>query len=191
MWIVHEWNWKTRHSNLRLVFQFLRQTRWSLWIAVFLIALPIRHFSMVNCVLGSTWHHCTTILWWKGIALSCRAKQTRAKLAFPGKSKDSLDRIQLPLPLDAVISTFSPFLHYYTSNRFQQSPPVVKDFTVMMSNLKQQLQPRLPGSITVCTQKDELHNDILEMLEEENLLFPGAEINTSGKNFVITMVECM
>ena len=68
---------------------------------------------------------------------------------------------------------------------------MVKDFTVMMSNLKQQLQPCLPGSITVCTQKDELHNDILEMLEEENLLFPGAEINTSGKNFVITMVECM
>ena len=36
-----------------------------------------------------------------------------------------------------------------------------------------------------------MYNNFLEILKEENLLFSGAEINTSGKNFVKTMVECL
>ena len=125
--------------------------------------------------------------------LRCLEEQSEQELesAFLGKSKDSLDRIELSLPLDAVIPTFDPFLRYYTADRLQQLPPVVNAFTVMMSSQKKQLQPGLPGSVTVRTRKDELYNDFLEMLKEENLLFPGAEINTSGKNFVKTMVECL
>ena len=122
------------------------------------------------------------------IFTSLQEQPAKLESAFLGKSKDSLDRVDLCLELDAVIPTFGPFLRYYTSDC--QLPPVVNAFTIMMSSQKQQLQPRLPSSITVRTRKDELHNDILGMLNEENLLFPGAEVS-AGKNFVQTLVECL
>ena len=122
------------------------------------------------------------------IFTSLQEQPAKLESAFLGKSKDSLDRVDLCLELDAVIPTFGPFLRYYTSDC--QLPPVVNAFTIMMSSQKQQLQPRLPSSITVRTRKDELHNDILGMLNEENLLFPGAKVS-AGKNFVQTLVECL
>ena len=51
--------------------------------------------------------------------------------------------------------------------------------------------PGLPGPVTVRTKKDKLYNDFLELLKEENALFPGIEVNSSGKNFVKTVVECL
>ena len=39
--------------------------------------------------------------------------------AFLGKSKDSLDKIELSLSLDSAIHLFRPFLCYYTCDRLQ------------------------------------------------------------------------
>ena len=41
------------------------------------------------------------------------------------------------------------------------------------------------------TKKDKLYNDFLKLLKEENALFPGIEFNSSGNNFVKTVVECL
>ena len=40
--------------------------------------------------------------------------------AFLGKSKESLDKIELSLLLDSVIHLFGPFLRYYTCDQVQQ-----------------------------------------------------------------------
>ena len=54
--------------------------------------------------------------------------------AFLGKSKESLDKIELSLSLDSAIHLFGPFLRYYTCDRLQQLPPMRNAFTVLMSS---------------------------------------------------------
>ena len=110
--------------------------------------------------------------------------------AFLGKSKESLDKIELSLLLDSAIHLFGPFLHYYTYDWLQQLPPMRNAFTVLMSSPKQLSLPGLPTPVTVRTKKDKLY-DFLELLKQENASFPGIEVNLSGKNFVKTVVECL
>ena len=120
---------------------------------------------------------------------SLQEQPAKLESAFLGKSKDSLDRVDLCLELDAIIPTFGPFLRFYTSDcHLQPLPPVVNAFSVMMSSQRQQQQPRLPSYVPVRTRKDELYNDVLQMLNEENLLFIDV---IAGKNFVKTLVECL
>ena len=111
--------------------------------------------------------------------------------AFLGKSKDSLDKIELSISLDRAIQLFGPFLRYHTCDRIQQLPPVRDAFSVLMSNQRQLSLPSLPASLAVRTKKDQLYNDFLGVLREENALFPAAEVDSSGKNFVKTIVECL
>ena len=79
--------------------------------------------------------------------------------AFPGKSKDSLDRIELSLSLDSVIQLFWPFLCYYTCNQLQQLPPMCIAFTVLVSSQRQLSLSGLPAPVTVHTKKDKLYNN--------------------------------
>ena len=60
-----------------------------------------------------------------------------------------------------------------------------------MSNQRQLSLPSLPASLAVRTKKDQLYNDFLGVLREENALFPAAEVDSLGKNFVKTIVECL
>ena len=60
-----------------------------------------------------------------------------------------------------------------------------------MSSQRQLSQPGLPASVTVRTRKDQLYNDFLGLLRDENALFPAGEVDSSGKNSVKTIVECL
>ena len=113
--------------------------------------------------------------------------------AFLGKSKDSLDKIDLSLPLDSAIHLFGPFLRYQTCEQPQlRQVPAARDaFSVLMANRKQQSLPGLPESVQVRTKKDRLYNDFLELLKEEHVLFPAGDVNSSSKNFVKTAVDCL
>ena len=111
--------------------------------------------------------------------------------AFLGKSKESLDKIQVSLSLDSAIHLFGPFLRYYTCNRLQQLPPMHNAFTVLMSSQRQLSLPGLPAPVTVRTKKDKLYNNFLELLNKEKASFLGIEVNSSGKNFVKRVVECL
>ena len=88
--------------------------------------------------------------------------------AFLGKSKDSLDKIELSISLDRAIQLFGPFLRYHTCDRIQQVPPVRDAFSVLMLNQRQLSLPSLPASLAVRTKKDQLYNDFLGVLREEN-----------------------
>ena len=126
--------------------------------------------------------------------LLCKLKEPHEmelQSAFLGKSKDSLDKIELSLHLDSAIPLFGHFLRYDTCDRVPQMPPACNAFTVLMSSQRQLSLSGLPALVTVRTKKDKMYNDVVEMLNEENLLFPGVEVNSSGKNFVKTMVECL
>jgi len=53
-----------------------------------------------------------------------------------------------------------------------------------MLSQRQVTLPGLPASVIVCTNKDKL-------LKEENIPFPAAKVDSSGKNFVKEMVGCL
>ena len=53
-------------------------------------------------------------------------------------------------------------------------------FSVMMYNSQLLSQPGLPPSVMERNKKDRLYNDVLKMLEENNVAFPGVEVKTSG-----------
>lgn len=71
--------------------------------------------------------------------------------AFLGRNKDSLDRIDLSLPLERAASVFGPFLKYHVSvpDCCRRDRPVVNAFSVLMYNSKLSSQPGLPQR--VCT----------------------------------------
>ena len=100
-----------------------------------------------------------------------------------GKSKESLDRIELSLLLDSAIPLFGPFLHYHTRSSEQVPPPSRDAFAILMASQKQLSMPGLPQSVTVHTRKDKLYNDFIVFLKEENVIFLATSVNFCGKNF--------
>ena len=111
--------------------------------------------------------------------------------AFLGKSKESLDRIDLSLSLDSAIALFGPFLRFHTHNKHQELPPLRNAFDVLMYSQRQQLLPTLPSCVPVRTKKDKLFNDFVGYLKDDEVFFPGTEVNSYGINFVKTMVDCL
>jgi len=57
--------------------------------------------------------------------------------AFLGKSKESLDIIDLSLSLDSAVPLFGPFLHYRTHSINQGSPPTRDALAILMSSQRQ------------------------------------------------------
>jgi hypothetical protein len=60
-----------------------------------------------------------------------------------------------------------------------------------MASQKQLSQAGLPACIPVRTKKDKLYNDFLGLLSEENMHFTTADVDSLGKIFVKTIVECL
>ena len=109
--------------------------------------------------------------------------------AFIGRSKDSLDRIELSLELERAAAIFGPFLKYHVREQPQQAPSR-NAFSIMMQTSQLLSQPRLPTSITERNKKDKLYNDFLKQLEDDDVTFPSSEL-TSGKSYIRAMVDCL
>ena len=120
--------------------------------------------------------------------------ELKVESAFFGRSKDSLDRIELSLVLETAASLFGPFLKYHV--HVPDRPPLiptVNAFSVLMYNSQLLSRPRLPPTCSVMehNKKDWLYNDVLKMLEENNVAFSGGEVKTSGQAFLRAIVDCL
>ena len=111
--------------------------------------------------------------------------------AFLGKSKESLDIIDLSLSLDSAVPLFGPFLRYRTRSINQGSPPTRDALAILMSSQRQMSTPGLPPCVSVRTKKDQLFNDFVGLLKEENVAFPANEINSSGQMYTKLMVDSL
>jgi len=62
-----------------------------------------------------------------------------------GKSKNSLDQVDLSLPLDSTVELFGPFLWYYVKdNNIRKSSPRLRNtFEILMSSQKQECLPMI------------------------------------------------
>ena len=111
--------------------------------------------------------------------------------AFLGKSKESLDIIDLSLSLDSAVPLFGPFLRYRTHSINQGSPPTRDALAILMSSQRQMSTSGLPPCVSVRTKKDQLFNDFVGLLKEENVAFPANEINSSGQMYTKLMVDSL
>ena len=59
-------------------------------------------------------------------------EEVALEAAFLGKSKESLDRIELSLSLDSAIPLFGPFLRYRTRSSEQVPPPSRDAFAILI-----------------------------------------------------------
>jgi len=113
------------------------------------------------------------------------------EFAMLGKSKESLDRIELSLSLEPAIQLFGPFLRYQMQSISHGPSQVRNAFTILMHNQRLLSQPRVPEMLQVRNQKDKLYNDIIQMLNDEKLKFPASSVSSSGKNFVKTLSDLL
>ena len=113
------------------------------------------------------------------------------KDAFLGRSKDSLDGVSLSVPLDSAIQTFGPYLRYHTEAKEAVCPPRVDAFALMMCSQRQIDQRKLPSKLVVRTKKDQLFNDVVDMLKPRGLLFSSNEVASSGQNLVKLLTDSL
>ena len=118
----------------------------------------------------------TTILW-------CKDSEQTSGAEWNGSW--ILDRKELQLSLVAAIQLFKSILCYSTYNQLQHLfRPMCNALTVLLLSQRQLTLSGLPASVIVCTNRDKLP-------KEENIPFPAAEVDSSGKNFVKEMVGCL
>ena len=70
--------------------------------------------------------------------------EVELEAAFLGKSKESLDKIELSLSLDSAVPLFQPFLRCRTCSSEQVPPPSRDAFTILMASQRQLSMPGLP-----------------------------------------------
>ena len=93
-------------------------------------------------------------------------EEVKLEAAFLGKSKESLDRIELSLSLDSAIPLFGPFCVTAPAalNKFHLRSHDA--FAILMASQKQLSMSGLPQSATVRTRKDKLYNGFIGFLKE-------------------------
>ena len=99
------------------------------------------------------------------------------KNALLGRPKDSLDGVSLSVPLDSAIQSFGPYLRYHTEVIEEAvSTPRVNVF---------------PSKLAVRTKKDQLFNDVIDMLQKRGLQFSLSEVASSGQNLVKLLTDTL
>ena len=99
----------------------------------------------------------------------CDVTNIELESAALGKSKESLDKIELSQCLESAVQLFGLYLRYYMHNVIQATPPLPNAFSILMYNQRLLSQPCVPEKLQVHTRKDKLYNDVIQMLDDEGL----------------------
>ena len=95
--------------------------------------------------------------------------------AHAGRSKETLDHVELDLSVQAVVVSFGPFVKFQTTLSSEPSLPCVvishNAFALLMSGTRSMATQGLTKKRVEHTGKDRLYNDILKFLEVRNLKF--------------------
>lgn len=113
--------------------------------------------------------------------------------AYLGKSKDSLDLIDLDIDLKSSVNAFGPFIKFVVDDG-GQVPSTVRAsgcaFQVLMSAQHVQSLPKRIEKDKM-TKRDDLYNDVLEFLEKEDVAWYRSEVDGAGKRFVSALVDTL
>lgn len=109
--------------------------------------------------------------------------QSKVKLdsCFIGKEKHCLDKTDVSFLIADVSSMFEPFVKLFAVYDQPTNPrppaPVRNAFSIMMMAQQRLSVPVVPSRIPARTKKDELYNDVVDVLEQENLKLPRVDEN--------------
>ena len=114
--------------------------------------------------------------------------------AHAGRSKETLDIVELDLSVQAVVESFGPFVKYRTTLSSEPSSSCVvashNAFALLMSSARSMATPGLPSRRVERTAKDRLYNNILKFLEVRNLKF-SSDAKASGEKLVQSLTDTL
>jgi hypothetical protein len=114
--------------------------------------------------------------------------------AHVGRSKETLDHVELDLSVQAVVVSFGPFVKFRTTLSSEPSLPCVvishNAFALLMSGTRSMATQGLTKKRVEHTGKDRLYNDILKFLEVRNLKF-GSDAKAFGEKLVQSLTETL
>ena len=116
-------------------------------------------------------------------------KQPELSGVFLGKSKDSLDAVELSVPLDMAVQSFGCSLHYHVNSSRGASSHGVDAFELTMFSQTQQLRKFPRKKEPPQNQKDKLFNDLIDLLEVKQLFYSLAE--SSGHSLVKVLTDLL
>ena len=106
--------------------------------------------------------------------------------------------IHAGLQIVAVTSAFGKFLCFYVQRTRQDlpstsNPPLRRNaFKIMMSAQAEKVSVVLPNKVQVRNKKDELFNDILQLIEKEGIVWKASEVdNGTAANAICTLRDAL
>ena len=117
--------------------------------------------------------------------------------AYVGKGKDSLDEADVNLCVSPVVGQFGAFVKFIVSSSnedpshsSQCSPR--NAFQIMLASQQRISASTLPSRVVnPRNRKQKLRNDILELLEQNDLVFKRSEVACVGEQFVQRLTETL
>ena len=111
-----------------------------------------------------------------------------------GTTKDALDSVgDHALQVSDVTACFGRFIKYYvrgSSTTIPQASPIVRNaFQIMMCARKQQNTVRLPSPVTVRNKRDQLYNDLLELIKSKELEWRAEEVHNGTATKAIQAIR--
>ena len=116
------------------------------------------------------------------------------KKVYVGKQKDCVDEADITMCVSQVISMFGPFIKFHVESGGCSLPqqPARNAFEVLREGQRQLEMKKLPSHIEVPkNNKQKLRNGIIDMLDQNGLLFKHNEVATHGEELVSCLTETL
>ena len=111
--------------------------------------------------------------------------------AYLGKSKDSLDAIDLEIDIKDSVSAFGPFIKFIIGSRSTTTTvPGPSVFEVLMSAQRITSLPKRIENAKM-SKKDNLYNAVLEFLAKEKVEWNQFDVDGVGIRFVSALVDTL
>ena len=134
-------------------------------------------------------------------ALEKNLKKPNLRLCkgYLGKSRESLDLIDLDINLQEAVESFGAFIKYVVEDGLVGgTTPLIEQcinnaFTVLMDSQRLHCQRRCPSKIEKekKTKKDIMYNDIISLFEEHGLKWKSSEVAGVGVSLAQALTECL
>ena len=116
------------------------------------------------------------------------------KKVYVGKQKDCVDEADITMCVSQVVSMFGPFIKFHVESRSSSLPqqPARNVFEVLREGQRQLEMKKLPSCIEhPKNKKQKLRNAIIDMLNQNGLLFKHTAVATHGEQLVSCLTETL
>ena len=117
------------------------------------------------------------------------------KNVYVGRQKESLDEADMNMCVSQVVSMFGPFIKFHvkseSSSALSQPATARNAFDVLQEGQRRLEAKKLPSHIEPKNKKHKLRNDIIDMLDQNALLFKHGEVSSHGEQLVHSLTDTL